>query len=364
MGVPFNDLGRALDPIWGDVYRSLKGCVERVQFLRGPMVKRFEEEFAKAVGAMRAVAVSSGTDAIALSLRALGIRGGESVYTPAFGCPATAAAIAQAGGIPRFVDVGRESGLATADAYAALYGEGEPAAVVPVHLFGRLAEVRDVKRLSSRTAVVEDCCQAFGTPGAGRHGDAAAWSVYPSKNLGAWGDGGVVTTDDQDVADEVARLRHYGADETWQVERFGYNSRMDEIQAAVLLAKMPYVQRWHQQRARAAALYRLLLPPALLGRWAGAENLHLMPIRAHNRPAFREALAARGIQTGVHYERSLPSLAACGGDDSAFPEAAAWAREEVSLPMFPGIRDSEVRAVCDAVRESVQKLVDRRPVRA
>lgn len=386
MRVPFVNLWPAIANEFGDLWRAQQRAVRNTRFLDGEEVAGFEAAFGRMVGAPHVVATGSGTDALAIALRACGISDGEAVLTPAFGCPATVAAIHQAGGQPVFCDVGSD-GLAGAEQFrdALESPEKAVAAVLPVHLFGRLVDVAAIRALTAATdrplarkpPIVEDAAQAVGLVGVGRHSDAVAHSFYPTKNLGAWGDAGAVTTGDTTTAGICKSLRQYGVggyvkgQSTWACSaEWGWCSRMDEQQAAVLTHKMRLLDRWRRQRERAWSVYAEHLPEGVFP-WAaeGAEvawNHHLVPVLVADRDRVREAMARRGVSTGVHYPVPLPMLGPYGISREhavvRFPNALRWADEELSLPMYPGLRDEEVRYVCRALQEAMAEA--REPVTA
>lgn len=363
--IPFNDLWRGgLRSQWGDCLREIKGVLRDAWFLHGSRVEQFEAAFAKRVGAKHCVAVSSGTDAIALALRAFGLAR-DTVWMPAFGCPATVAGIRLVGGRESFVDVDPDTGLAGAAQFDCVNDEvAPPQAIVPVHLFGqRIPDMAALREWADHwgVIVIEDAAQAAGVAGIGQHSHAATWSFYPTKNLGALGDAGAITTNDDGIAERARSLRHYGAEPGWQIGTFGWVARMDEVQAAALNVKLRRFDRAQQERQRIAALYRQMLPAHVLPRLATPTNWHLFPIRVPNREGFRAALESAGIQTAIHYPLALPDLAACGGHAHAYAHARAWAREEVSLPLFPGLTDGEVERVAAVVRENVVDRVSAAP---
>ena len=330
-------------------------------FLGGEEVASFEDEFAAFCGAREAVCVGSGTDALELALRAVGVGPGDEVITAANTCVPTVAAIVAAGASPVLVDVDPVT-------YTVDVGSVERAcgprtrALVPVHLYGQCADLGPLLELARERglSVVDDAAQAHGAAlGDRRVGslcDATAFSFYPTKNLGALGDGGAVVTDDAALAERVRRLRSYGEDERYRSVEYGRNSRLDLLQAAVLGAKLTRLERWNERRRELAAQYArmladtgLTLPAELPGT---RHAWHLYVVRTDNREALRGALAARGIETLVHYPRALhqhpayASLARAGLEQSE-----RLADEVVSLPLYPQLQDAEVERVCEAIVE-------------
>lgn len=364
--VPFGDLWAAgLRTTWGDELRAWRAIQERGIVLAGPEVAAFELEWATRVGAAQGIAVASGTAALMIALRAAGIGLADirdGVLVPAYTCPATAAAVLAAGGVPVLVDVDPHTGLMDPDHAEAVLGayrdsEGvDIAAIVPVHLFGRLAPVAPLEVLAEAigAVVIEDAAQAHGLAGVGTNSWAAAYSFYPTKNLGARGDAGAITTDDPVLADACRRLRQYGAAPGWEIAEWGWCERMDEVQAASLRVQLPRLGVANHARALLAAEYRLRLPRGIEAGWDTTPSVHhIFPLRVHqDRDAFRAALRASGVETGVHYPKALmayPQMCA----PLPCPHAEQWAQEEVSLPCYPGLRGSQVEAVIAAVSAAV-----------
>jgi dTDP-4-amino-4,6-dideoxygalactose transaminase len=354
---------------WGPAAESLVLEVLRGQsYVKGAHVAGFEREFAEYVGVRRAVTVDSCTDALTLVLRAvLGARPADrrEVILPTFTFVATAGAVVNAGGVPVFVDVDADThNLSLASVEARL--TERTACVIPVHLFGSPADLSGLARLlASRpdVFVLEDAAQAIHATWGGRRvgsiGHAGTFSFYPSKNLAAAGDGGIVTTDDVGLADAVASLRDHGQErKLYDHVRVGTNSRMDEIQAAVLRVKLPRIDAWTRQRRVIAARYDLafqntptrpqrVLPGAL-------SAYHLYTVRVPGRDAVREELAARGIATGVYYPLPLHRQSCFATyEPASCPVADRLSAEVLSLPIFPGLERGEQDRVIDAVRDVV-----------
>ena len=353
------------------------------RYIGGPEVEGLEREFAAFCGVAHAVAVSSGTDALRFALMAVGLgAAGErpEVVTSPLTFIATTEAITQAGGVPVFVDVEPDSlTLDTARLEAALTPRTR--AVVPIHLFGQMADMDPILDVAGRRgiAVIEDACQAHGAVysgaagrAAGSLGDAGCFSFYPSKNLGACGEGGLVTTGRADIADRVRRLRDHGQSEKYIHAEEGYNGRLDAVQAAILRVKLTRLAARNERRRALAARYgeRLAEVGAPLRLpvekpW-GTHAYHLYTVRlsagagrpggASLRDRVRAALLEQGIETGVHYPIPLhlqPAYAWMGLREGAFPEAERAAREVLSLPIHPEMTDDQVDRVCEAVRKSL-----------
>jgi dTDP-4-amino-4,6-dideoxygalactose transaminase len=345
----------------GEDTAAVRAAVDRViasgRFVLGPETDAFEAEFARACGARCAVGVASGTDAIALLLRACGVGPGDEVIVPALTAAYTGLAVVAAGARPVVADV--EPGTLTLDPAACESAiTSRTRAVVPVHLYGQVADMPAIARLAAARGllVVEDCCQAHlatgdGTP-AGSWGVGAAFSFYPTKNLGALGDGGAVTTGDAAVADRVRRLRNGGQSTRGVHTEAGVNSRLDELQAAVLRARLPYLPRWTARRRELAALYRRRLPASVrpVAERDPGHVYHLFAVRVRLRNALRAHLDAAGVDTLVHYPATLseqPAFAPYHPSDC--PVASAAARELVSLPLYPALADRDVERVVEAV---------------
>jgi dTDP-3-amino-3,4,6-trideoxy-alpha-D-glucose transaminase len=364
LSVPFLDLARAAADDEPDLSAAVVAAVRRGRYILDAEVAGFESGWAAACGVGWAVGVGNGTDAITLALRALDIGPGDEVLTVSMTCAPTATGILRAGATPVFVDV-LEDRL-TMDASLLRDSVTERTkAVVPVHLYGRVADVEAIAAFAGERglALVEDCAQAHGAAldrkPVGAFGRAAAWSFYPTKNLGAVGDGGAVTSNDADLAVRVARLRAYGYVTRNDAEEPGFNSRLDELQAAALRVRLGRLAAGNCRRAEIAARYDAALagavrvpPPARAGEIPAH---HLYVVRVPDREAFRARLAARGIGTDVHYPRAVheqPAFAHLPRGPLPVTERAA--REVVSLPLHPRLSNEEADEVIEAVRASAR----------
>ena len=356
--VPFLDLHLSEES--DEVRAAIARVMDRAWFVLGPEVESFEREFAAASGATHAVGVGNGTDAIALILRALGIGAGDEVVTTPLSAAYTALAIVMAGARPVFADIDpQRMTLDPAAAERAITSRTR--ALLPVHLYGQPADMPALAALASRRnlALVEDCCQAHlatcaGQP-VGTFGAAGAFSFYPTKNLGALGDGGAVVTRDAALAARVARLRNGGQADRYQHVELGINSRLDEMQAAILRVRLPRLRAWTDQRRALAGRYRSLLTGASIDippEMDPGHVYHLFPIRTRNRAALQDRLRAAGIETLVHYPTPIsqqPAFASLAAADC--PHASRAAAEVVSLPLYPGLADETVTTVAEAVRK-------------
>lgn len=357
--VPFVDLEPMHAEARAAIDASLVETIARGDFILGAEVGLFEREFADYCGTRHAIGVGSGTVALEIATRSLGIDHGAEVIVPAHTYVASALGPLHAGATPVFCDVDPRTGLIDPAAAAAALTD-RTAAIVAVDLYGQVPDPRPLRELASAhgLALIEDAAQAHGARigglRAGSIGDVACFSFYPSKNLGAFGDGGMVTTDDDELADRARRWRNLGQLGKGDHELPGRNERLDTIQAAVLRAKLPHLDGWNEARREAAAAYREQLPPEvpLLPARAGAEDVfHLFPVRVGERDRVRDEMAAAGVGTGVHYTPAVhqqpPFLDQAGAPRGEFPAAEAWARGELSLPMFPGLDAAAVGRVAE-----------------
>jgi dTDP-4-amino-4,6-dideoxygalactose transaminase len=347
----------------GDDAEAIRAAIERVLargwFILGPEVEAFEAEFAAASGARYAVGVGNGTDAIALALRAAGVGAGDEVVTTALSAAYTALAIMMAGARPVFADIDAERMTIDPAQIESAITE-RTRAIVPVHLYGQPAAMGKIERVASRhnLAIVEDCCQAHlatenGRP-VGTIGIAGAFSFYPTKNLGALGDGGAVITNDRDLASRLKRLRNGGQTDRYRHAEFGVNSRLDDMQAAVLRARLPRLGGWIDRRRALAHQYRLALaesgvtiPPEL----DRGHVYHLFVVRSAARNELQAHLAAHGVETLIHYPLPItrqPAFAAMAPADC--PVASRVSDEILSLPLHPRLSDADVALVAAVLK--------------
>lgn len=359
---PLNDLKLHYQRIKDEVDAAIAEAMAGGWYILGERVQHFEEEFARYVGASYGIGVASGTEALRVALLALGTTPGDEVITVANAGVPPVAAIDAAGAHPVFVDVDP----ATCNMDPALLERAitpRSRAVLVVHLYGHPADMGAILAIARRHGlkVLEDCAQAHGAMYRGQRvgslGDAAAFSFYPTKNLGAFGDAGMVTTSDSAVADRARLLRNYGWRRQYYSEVRGSNSRLDEVQAAVLLAKLPHLEEWNERRRRLAALYTSLLDglveTPVEQPWARAVY-HLYVVRTKERDALQAHLRARGIGTGIHYPLPVhlqPAYRHLGVPRGALPVTESMALEALSLPMYPELEEEQVEMVAAAIRE-------------
>jgi dTDP-4-amino-4,6-dideoxygalactose transaminase len=356
--LPLVDLELQYRSIRAEIDAALLAAIASTEYVLGEELARFEQEFAAYCGASHCVGVGSGTAAIQLALEALGISRGDEVIIPANTFFGTALPVLKLGASPVLVDC--DGALATIDVDAVSAAVGpRTKAVLAVHLYGHPADLDPLRRVcdTRSLALVEDACQAHGARYKGHRvgglGTIAAFSFYPSKNLGAYGDGGAVTTNDRHLAERVRVLRNLGQSNRYIHVAEGSNERLDTIQAAVLRVKLKHLDRWNALRSRHAAAYEQALRKTdvrTMSPAAWAEHVwHLYPVRTASRDRLRAALAAQGIATGIHYPVPLheqPVLARLGYRHGDFPVAEAWAEQELSLPMFAELEPHEIERVC------------------
>jgi dTDP-4-amino-4,6-dideoxygalactose transaminase len=350
----------------GEDAAAVEAAVQRViargWFILGPEVEAFEHEFGEMCGGGHVVGVGTGTDAITLTLRALDIGAGDEVITSPLSAAYSALAIMMAGARPVFADIDAERLTIDPDAVAAAV-TARTRAILPVHLYGQAADMDALGAIASRhsLALVEDACQAHLATAAGRPvgtiGHAGAFSFYPTKNLGALGDGGAILTRDASLAQRLKRLRNGGQTSRYHHVEPGANSRLDEIQAAVLRARLPYLRRWTARRRAIAARYRSELagaPVHVPDERDSGHVYHLFPVLCSQREALQAHLTGAGVETLIHYPVAIPDQPALA---SAAPATCAVAervcREVLSLPMYPSLDDAAVDRVTAAVRSFV-----------
>jgi dTDP-4-amino-4,6-dideoxygalactose transaminase len=329
-------------------------------YILGPEVEAFEREWARFVGVEHAIGVGSGTAALELALRAAGIGRGDEVVTTPHTAIATVAAIESVGAVPVLADVRPDTMLLDAAAVARVVGP-RTRAVVPVHLFGQPADLDDLLALARERGLklIEDCAQAHGARYRGRRvgawGDLGCFSFYPTKNLGAIGDGGMIVTSDAEVAANVRSLREYGWRQRYVSDVAGTNSRLDELQAAILRAKLPFLDEDNRRRAALAAAYTRALAGVVGTPTVGPHResaWHLYVVRTPRRDALRKHLAEAGIGTAVHYPvpaHLQPAYRGRLGDTGSFPEAERAAGDVLSLPLYPELPAGDVDRVAAAI---------------
>jgi len=357
-GVPFLDLGPSHEPLKDELLAEFAELIETGSFTNGPQVAEFEAAFASFCGASHCVGLASGLDALRLALVACGIEPGDEVVLPANTFVATAEAVSQAGGTPVLADVGMTDYNLDPDAAAAAIGP-RTRFILPVHLYGQLADMGALTALAKRheLQIVEDACQAHGARrdsfSAGSAGAASAFSFYPGKNLGAFGDAGALITESEEVDARVRALREHGQRAKYEHDEIGWTARLDTIQAMVLLQKLPHLEQWNEQRRAAAAYYSerlagvgdLVLPPIAPG---SNPVWHVFVVRTAAPDSLAAYLQQRGIGTGRHYPQPIhlsEAYRSLDKTEGSFPATEALARGCLSLPIFPGISERQLELV-------------------
>jgi len=361
MNVPFMDLKLQYAAIKGEILPAVADVLESAHFVLGKEVTAFEEEFSAFSGAQLGIAVNSGTSALHLALLAAGVGPGDEVITVPCTFVATVAAIVYTGATPVFVDVDPVT-------YTMDPGKIEAAitaktkVILPVHLYGNPADMDPIMEIARRhnLIVIEDAAQAHAAEYRGRRcgsiGDMGCFSFYPGKNLGAYGEGGLVTTSNPEFAKSIRMLRDWGAEKKYEHVLKGFNYRMEAIQGAILRVKLKYLERWTEARRAHAAAYAnvlassgLILPVETLG---SRHVYHVFAVLTNNRLELMESLNSQGVQTGIHYPypiHLLPAHADLGYKVGDFPVSERVAAQELSLPMFPEMTDSHISAVSEAL---------------
>ena len=354
--LPFLDLGAQHLPLGDDLRAAAARVLASERFILGPEVAAFEREMAGKLGVAEVVGVSSGTDALTALLMAAGVGAGDEVVTTPYSFFATVESIVRLGARPIFADIEPETMNLDAAVAATRVGSRTKAVLV-VHLFGRAASTGPLRAACSVAGIplLEDAAQAIGASEVGA-GWGAALSFFPSKNLGGFGDGGAVATNDAALAAKVRALRNHGATKKLEHEIVGGNFRLDELQAALLRVKLPHLSRWTAERRRLAALYRERLAGLPIGLPPPDEgcvwNQFVIRVPAARRDPLRRRLEERGIASAVYYAIPLhlqPALAFLGHRPGEFPNAERAANESLALPIFPGLTDADLSRVADAL---------------
>ena len=375
--VPFVDLRAQYHSIKTEIDAAVLDLLESSHFVLGSKVAAFEDAFATYCQAQYAIGVNTGTSALHLALLAAGIGPGDEVITTPFTFVATAAAIGYAGARPVFVDIDPVSfNIDPTKIEAALTPRTK--AIIPVHLYGQPADMGAIMEIARRhgLVVIEDACQAHGAEFEGRRvgsiGDMGCFSFYPGKNLGAYGEGGAVTTNNPEFARTIRMLRDWGAEQKYHHDLKGYNYRLEGMQGAILGTKLPYLEQWTEARRTHAARYDALLSESIYGTPVAASNrrhvYHVYAIRTAEREAVQSFLQERGVNTGIHYPIPV-HLQACwaelGYRAGDFPHAERAANEVLSLPLYPELQPAQQDRVVEALQEwaELNTLATAAPVR-
>lgn len=368
MKIPFVDLKAQFESLKDELAKALETAVSSFSFIGGNDVSRFEEEFANALGLRHCISVGSGTDALFIALRCSGVQSGNEVIVPAFTWISSSEAISLCGAKPVFADVDPQTYTISA-AEIEKRITARTRAVLIVHLYGHCADMSAIENVchKHKLLLLEDCAQAHLTTCNGKYagtfGEAAAFSFYPTKNLGAYGDAGCIVTDNGDLADRMRRFANHGQLQRGDHLIEGINSRLDTLQAAVLRVKLPHLERWNSARAQHAKLYASLLAglptvqtPAV--RRGCAHTYHIYAIRASRRDELRQYLRENGIETIIHYPSALPFLPAyqhLRHTARDFPVSYQLQAEMLSLPVYPELTDMQISYVCEKIRTFYQK---------
>ena len=364
--IPFLDLARQHAALRAELMDAAGRVLDSARFILGPEGEALEQDLAKHVGVAHAIGVASGTDALRLALAAVGVGPGDEVIATAFSFVASASTIVMAGATPVFVDIDPATFALEAEGVARAITP-RTRAIVPVHLYGHAAAIDRIAELGRThgVAVIEDAAQAIGATYAGRPlgawGDAACLSFYPTKNLGACGDAGMILTNRSDLAERLRRLRHHGDGGRYRHLELGYSSRLDDLQAALLRVKLGRLEAWTAARRRIAARYHdalaglpLTLP---IEREPARHVYHLYTIRHRQRDALAKTLSQLGVGTAVHYPIAVPGQPMFGlPAERQWPEATRASREVLSLPCYAELTDDEVNQVARAVRTACEGL--------
>lgn len=362
--VSFVDLKAQYESIKTDIDAAIARVIGSTTFILGPEVAAFEKAFANYVAADYCVAVNSGTAAIQLALMAYGIQAGDEVVVPSYSFFATAEAVSVLGAKPVFVDIDPTSYTLSPSAIESVI-TARTRAIIPVHLYGQPADLDPIFAIAERhnLKVIEDAAQAHGADYKGRRvgalGHAGCFSFYPSKNLGAYGEAGAIVTNDEELARQLRLLRDHGSSSKYQHEIVGYNFRMEEIQAAVLNVKLPHLDGWNSlRRARASAYGELLSGSALVlpREMDYAHHVyHVYAVQSEGRDELQRALAAAGVQTGIHYPIPIHLQSAyklLGYKPGDLPVTEALCERILSLPMFPELTESQIQLVARTIQEN------------
>jgi len=369
MSVPLLDLKAQYATIKDEIDAAIRDVVEEQRFVLGSKVEELEEGIAGYVGTKYGVGVASGSDSLLLSLKALGVGPGDEVITTSFSFFATAGEIVNAGATPVFVDIDPKTFNIDPNLVEPAITE-RTKAILPVHVFGQCADMDPILRLAEKHGlkVVEDAAQAIGATyngrPAGSMGDCGCISFFPSKNLGAYGDGGIVVTSDPDLADAVRMLRVHGSRKKYEHETIGVNSRLDALQAAVLLAKLPHLDEWNEKRRRNAEYYdeNLAGLDGVRTPYIAPGNVsvyHVYTVRVPNRDKVMERLNNDGIGTAVHYPLPLPYQRCfdyLGYSEGDLPNCEQASKDVLSIPIYPELTEEQMDEVVRGVAEALEKV--------
>ncbi len=356
--IPFLELKRQYNSIKSEVDAAIAGTFERGNFILGEKVEAFEKAFARYCNAKHCVSVGSGTDALNISMMALGVKSGDEVVMPSHTFVATAFAAVNVGAKPVFADIDEKTCNISASGIKKAMTE-KTKTILPVHLYGQYCDMAQIMEIAKKKSlsVIEDCSQSHGAEYKGKRqvfGDVACYSFYPTKNLGCYGDGGAVVTNDDNVADKLRLLRNYGQSKKYEHVAFGYNTRLDEIQAAILLVKLKHLDSWNEKRRKLASLYNGLLGDSVITPSEASYAKHvyyIYGVRSRKRDALQSHLEKNGVKTLIHYPIPVHKQKVfCRYNSQRLEVTERVASEILSLPMFPELTEAEVEEVAAAVK--------------
>jgi dTDP-4-amino-4,6-dideoxygalactose transaminase len=379
MKIPVLDLQAQYSQLKDEIDNAIASVLSSTQFILGTEVQKLETEIADFLGVKYAIGVNSGTDALVIALRALNIGAGDEVITTSFSFYATAESISMVGAKPIFVDIDRDSFNINATEIKAKI-TSQTKAILPVHLYGQPAPMAEINAIAEEynLKVIEDCAQAFGAvyhgdclgcqqkcqenyrqalqgKYVGSLGEVGAFSFYPTKNLGAYGDGGMIVTNNEEIADLAKMLRVHGAKINYHNEMLGYNSRLDSIQAAILRVKLKYIKQWNNDRFKIAETYNQLLaniPSIITPSLTKGHVFHQYTLKIINgkRDELKEYLASKGIGSMIYYPIPQDQLPVYAGKYEPNPIAMELAKQVLSLPIFPELSTAQIKEVCDEIK--------------
>jgi len=370
MNIQLVDLQAQYETIKGDIDRVVADVMAKSAFIGGAYVQSFEKEFAKFCKAKHCIGVGNGTDALFIALKALGIGAGDEVITVANSFIATSEAITQTGAKVVFVDIDPKTYNIDVNQIEAKI-TSKTKAILPVHLYGQPADMDPILDLAKKhnLKVVEDCAQAHGAQYKGRVigsiGDAACFSFYPGKNLGAYGDAGAIVTNDEALAKKLRMFANHGRIDKYDHEIEGVNSRLDGLQAAILGVKLKHLPQWSENRRRNAYLYNKylagtnLLTPAEISDVNAVYHLYVVRVKKELRQGLQEHLKSKGIATGIHYPIALPNLKAyayLNHGNGAFSEATKASHEILSLPMYPELEEAQIQGIAEEIKAFFKRI--------
>ena len=368
MSIPFFDLSIQYRSIQSEIHKSITESKLNFNFIKGFYVSDFASRFSDLIGIKETIPTANCTDSLFIILKMLGIQPSDEVLTPAFSCIPSSETISLCNARPIFIDIDPKTYTIDPSKIEEKITD-KTKAIMVVHLYGQAAHISEIKSICGKhnLFLIEDCAQAHLTQENGGHvgtvGNAGAFSFYPTKNLGAYGDAGCIITDNNELAEKMRRFANHGALEKDDHLMEGMNSRMDTIQAAVLLAKLPYLKQWNEQRRKNAAIYDSLLSgidevqtPHV--RADTYHTFHIYAIRAKERDELKKYLLEKGIQTIIHYPRALPNLPAykyLNHRQEDFPVASKFQEEQLSLPVYPELREDQIMYVCACIKSFYAK---------